>query len=135
MASVWISRRWTKGGEARHRGEVTLGGYRSRIRYAGSFRTKREATIRKQWVAGELAAQRVPDLKILREPELAPTFAEAAKRWQASRVDVEESTTIHHTTALNRALPIIGGLRLDEITKQVIADLIGTLHAAGRQRA
>jgi integrase len=135
MASVWIERRWTKSGEPRYRVEFSLGGFRSRGRYAGSFKTKREATIRKQWVAGELAALRVPDLTSLREPERAPTFAEAATRWQASRVDVKESTTVHHETALNRALPIIGGLRLDEITKHVIADLIGTLHAAGRKRA
>jgi hypothetical protein len=59
----------------------------------------REATIRKQWVAGELAALRVPDLTLLREPEPAPTFAEAAKRWQASRVDVAEATQVQHRTA------------------------------------
>jgi integrase len=132
--SVWIERRWTKSGAPRYRVEFTLGGYRRRSRYAGSFKTRREATIRKQWVAGELAALRVPDLTILREPELAPTLAEAAKRWQASRVDAAEATKTQHRTALNRALPILGMRRLDEIAAQDIADLVAQLHEDGKAR-
>jgi hypothetical protein len=104
MASAWIERHRTPGGQLRYRVKFTLGGSGSRKRYAGSFKTMREAAARKQWVSGELAALRVPNLRILQVQELAPTFAEAAGRWQASRVDVAESTRVQHETALNRAL-------------------------------
>jgi hypothetical protein len=80
MASVWVERRTTPARQQRYLVKFTLGGRGARSRYAGSFKTMREAQTRKQWVAGELAALRVPDMTILREPELAPTFAEAAKR-------------------------------------------------------
>ena len=46
MASVWIRTRSTKGGGKRYRVEFRLGGREARIRYGGSFATKREATIR-----------------------------------------------------------------------------------------
>jgi hypothetical protein len=50
VASVWIERRETADGKTRYLVKYTLGGRRVRKRYAGSFKTKREATIRKQWV-------------------------------------------------------------------------------------
>lgn len=134
MASVWIERRKTAAGQPRYRVQYTLGGRGSRKRYAGTFRTMREALIRKQWVGGELAALRVPDLALLREPELAPTFVEAAKRWQASRVDVAEATRVQHRTAVNRALPILGASRIDAVKPQHVADLVAALHADGKAR-
>jgi hypothetical protein len=85
MASAWVERRKTPTGKSRYLVRFMLGGARTRKRYAGSFKTMREARAREQWVAGELAALRVPDLTILAEPPLAPTLAEEAKRWQASR--------------------------------------------------
>jgi hypothetical protein len=62
----------------------------------------REARARRDWVAGELAARRVPDLSTLAAPAPGVTLREPAKRWQASRVDVRESTRIQHRTALGR---------------------------------
>jgi integrase len=111
-----------------------LGGSGSRKRYGGSFPTMREALLREKWIAGELAALRVPDLHALAEPVLTPTFAEAATRWQASRVDAAEATQVQHRTALNRALPIIGAARIDEIGPQDVADLVAALHAEGKAR-
>jgi integrase/predicted transcriptional regulator len=101
----------------------------SAFRYGGSFPTKREATMRMQWVAGELAALPVPDLITLVDPMQAPTLAEAARRWQASRVDVSEATKLQHRTALRKALPTLGMRRIDTITAQDIADLVGRLHS------
>jgi integrase len=134
MASSWIERRKTANGKARYLVKFTLGGRGARKRYAGAFATMREAAIRKQWVAGELAALRVPDLTLLREPELAPTFADAARRWQASRVDVAESTNIQHRTAVARALPVLGTRRIDRITAQDVAELVAVLHREGKAR-
>jgi integrase len=134
MASAWIERRKDADGKTRFRVRYMLGGRESRKRYAGSFQTMREARSRRDWVAGELAALPVPDLGTLAEPESAPTFAEVAKRWQASRVDVAQATAVQHRTALNRALPALGPERVDELTPQDVADLVARLHADGKAR-
>ena len=133
MASVWMRTRATRGGK-RYRVEYRLGGRESRIHYGGSFKTLREARARRDWVAGELAALRVPDLSLLREPALSPTFAEAAQRWQESRLDVAEGTRLQHRTALRKALPTLGKRRLDTIAAQDLADLVGRLDAEGAKR-
>jgi integrase len=133
MPSVWITTRTTRTGK-RHRVGYQLGGRGSRSRYGGSFKTKREALLRKQWIAGELAALRVPDFTLLQEPALAPTLAEAAARWQASRVDVAQTTATQHQTALNRALPVLGEHRIDTLAAQHVADLVAQLHADGKAR-
>ena len=134
MSRTWIERRPTSAGKTRYRVKYALGGAGTPKHYAGSFTTMREALIRKKWVAGELAALRVPDLSVLAEPVPSPTFAEAAQRWQASRVDVAEATQVQHRSAINRALPLIGTVRIDAITPQQVADLVAALHAAGKAR-
>jgi len=139
MPSSWIVARPTKG-DGRNRGRprylvrFRLGGRESIARYAGSFPTKGEAVARKRWVDGELAGLRVPDLTALTEPLLSPTFAEAARRWQASRVDVSENTRLQHRSAVNAVLPTLGDRRLDTITAADVADLVGVLAAKGRKR-
>ena len=65
MASVWITTRTTQAGSKRYRVEYRLGGAGSRTRYGGTFKTRREANLRKHWIAGEIAALRAPDLTIL----------------------------------------------------------------------
>lgn len=117
MPSTWIERRPTAQGKDRYRVMYRLGGRESTHRYAGSFATKREALIRKRWVAGELAAQRVPAVAQLEESiQATPTVAEAAERWRASRVDVVDGTAVGHRVQLNRVLPFLGSRRVDEIT-------------------
>src|SRR5437763_108387 len=106
MASSWVERRATTAGTS-YRVKFRVGGRESSPRYAGAFRTMREARIRRDWVAGELAAMRVPDLDALQEPVLAPTIAEAAKRWQESRVDVAEATRVQHRSSLHSLIPLI----------------------------
>jgi integrase len=64
----------------------------------------------------------------------APTLAAAAKRWQASRVDVAETTRVQHRTALNRVLPILGKRRVDEIRPADVADLVSRLAERGKAR-
>src|SRR5436309_2588505 len=76
MASAWITTRTTSAGARRYRVEFRLGGRESRTRYAGSFKTKREADERKRWISGELAARRMPELRSV-EPLSAPTLAES----------------------------------------------------------
>jgi integrase len=130
MASTWIAKRGQ-----RFRVMYRVGGRESIPRYAGSFATKREASIRKAWVGGELAAMRVPDLSILAEPVAAPALREKAAEWQASRKDVRESTRIHHRTALRRVLPILGDRPYDTITADDVQDVVNALEAQGKARA
>jgi integrase len=135
VPSVWIERRQTVDGRARYRVKYRLGGRESTHRYAGSFPTMREALARRRWVAGELGAMRVPRLASLEEEATpAPTLAEAADRWRASRVDVTDGTAVGHRVQLSRVLPILGAKRVDEITQADVALLVATLHQAGRKR-
>src|SRR5213592_490847 len=109
MPSVWIERRRTAGGRSRYLVKYRLGGRESAHRYAGSFATRREALARQRWVAGELAAMRVPSIRKLEVAGgTAPTVAEAAERWRASRLDVADGTAVGHRVQLNRVLPLVG---------------------------
>lgn len=127
MASAWIARRETQAGTVRYRVAYRLGGRESASRYAGSFETQREARARRAWVLGELASMRVPDLATLADPEPASTIAEAARRWQASRVDVAESTRVQHRSSLHALLPLVGTRRVDDFSTSDVADLVAEL--------
>lgn len=95
------------------------------MRYGGSFKRKADALARKAWIGGELAALRLPDFSILAEPVAAPTLRSVAERWQASRVDIRESTRIQHRTALGRVLPLLGDRLIDALTPADVAELVG----------
>jgi integrase len=135
VASVWIRTRPTKGGR-RHRVEYRLGGREFPILYGGTFSTLREAKARKAWVAGEIAAQRVPDIRLIaEEPRRAPTVAEAVERWKASRLDVSDGTRVFHRVALDRLLPLLGDRRLDDVAVEDLNAAIVALSSAGRKPA
>lgn len=133
MASTWITTRTTKHGGRRFRVEYRLGGREAPTTYGGSFATKREALARKQWIAGELAQLRPPNISRLAAEPKALTLEAAAKRWQASRVDVSPATATYHRSALNRARAL-HGRRVDEISADDVAELVSTLAAAGKAR-
>lgn len=133
MAGAWIDKRTTKDGKPRYRVRYRLGGREAAALYAGTFKRKDEAQARRNWVIGELAAMRVPDLSTVIDPVPVPTFGEMKKQWQASRVDVRESTLIQHRTALRRC-GSIDDLPVDAITPAVIAGLVATLVEEGKAR-
>jgi len=116
----------------RYRVMFRLGGRESAPRYAGAFKTMREAKGRRDFVAGELAAMRVPDLRLTARS--APTLATVAEQWRASRVDVSEGTRVLHRVALGRVLPILGDRTIDTLTGDDVAHLIERLVAAGKKR-
>jgi integrase len=87
MASAWIISRETKDGGKRYRVKFRPGGREAAVRYAGSFRTMREARIRRDAIAGDLAALRMPELYLV-GPDRLPTLAELAERWRASLADL-----------------------------------------------
>jgi integrase len=130
VASVWIRARQAKSG-VRYRIEFRTGGRDSATRFAGSFRTKRLATLRAAWVERELAEQRVPDLRPIEVESSAPMFAIAAQRWLESRIDVSEGTKVQNRTSINRALKVIGDKKLDELQPRNVADMVAQLHRDG----
>jgi integrase len=135
MPSVWIERRDTQAGNSRYLVKYRLGGRESAHRYAGSFATRREALARSRWVAGELAAMRVPHVRDLSDGSgPALTLREAAERWRASRVDVTDGTAVSHRVQLDRVLPLLGSRRVHQIMPADVAELVTALHAAGRKR-
>src|SRR5688572_6821001 len=92
---------------------------------AGHFRTMREARARRDWIAGELAALRAPNLATLAAHVV--TFRAAADRWLESRRDVAAGTRSTYDVALARLLPRLGDKLLDELTPAVWNELVGEL--------
>jgi integrase len=111
-----------------------LGGRESTHRYAGSFSTKREALGRAAWVAGELAAMRVPDLNLLDSGPAAPTVEQACDRWRKGRVDVADGTRVLHRVALGRVVSVLGQRGLDQLTLEDVNELVVELARTGRKR-
>ncbi len=135
MPSSWIERRPTKAGDSRYRVRFTLGGSEDRTgRYAGSFKTKNEALARKRWVDGELAAMRVPDVRLFVAAERAPLLRDVAQRWQESRVDVAEHTRRHYRSRLSHALSRFGDRPIDAIAWTDVQELVAAMHSAGKKR-
>lgn len=133
MASAWLVTRTTANGGKRYRVEWRAGGRGSATRYGGSFGTKREALARKTYIAGELAALRVPDLT-LGDSACPTTLRTLAAAWQASRVDVCEGTMQTYRVALGRLLPRLGDTPLEAIDAAAVAALVAELHAAGLRK-
>jgi integrase len=134
VASVWILPRATRSGGKRYRVLFRVGGRDTANTYAGSFATMREARMRRDWVAGELSAMRVPDLTLLAAPATAWTLRQAAEEWKASRVDVTEATRVLHRVALDRVLPLLGERPVDTLTADDVASTVTALAASGRKR-
>jgi integrase len=136
VPSSWIITRATPGGRKRYLVRYRLGGRESRQHHGGSFKTRAEALERRRWIAGELAAMRVPDLAALaHEPERARSLAEAVAAYRASRIDIADATRVNIGTSLNL---IVGALdaagSVDAFSPQEIAAAVTSLHAAGYKR-
>lgn len=137
MASHWIVKRPRKRKPDKpqtysYRVMYRVGGRESSPQYAGAFATKREAQIREDWVAGELASMRVPDLA--RTVVAVPTLREVAARWQESRKDVREATTIQHRTSLHHVNRLLGDRECNAIGWEDVQRMEDVLAAEKRAR-
>jgi integrase len=95
MASASITVRTTRTGQKRYTVRYRLGGRTYPVEHGGSFATMREARIRRDLVAGELAAGRNPRtlLDALRTaPTAVATFASVAAEYRTTRVDLAATT-------------------------------------------
>jgi integrase len=120
----------TAKGEVRYLVEYRVGGRDTKVQHGGSYPTKRLARVRAATIEQELASLRVPDLRP-KQPVVAPTFAEAAERWLASRLDVADGTRTQQRTSINRASKVLGPRRVDEVTAQDVAAMVSAIADAG----
>jgi integrase len=136
VPSSWIVTRAIPGGGKRYLVRYRLGGRESAQRYGGSFRTRAEALERRRWIAGELAAMRVPDFSTLdREPARSPTLSAAVAAYRASRIDVAEATRVNIGTSLNLIVSVLDAARpVDAFAPQDIADAVARLHESSYKR-
>ena len=103
MAGVSITPRTTPAGNRRYVVRYRRGGRFYPLEHGGSFPTLREARLRRDLVAGELAAGRDPG-DAIRATVPGPVLTVAAwrERFLASRIDVDETTRKTYRAALSR---------------------------------
>ena len=104
MASASITTRKTNSGGRRYVVRFRRGGRYFLIEHGGSFPTMREARIRRDIIAGELAAGRDPReaLRRLTEAPKTRTFGQTFEAFIESRVDVAEATLANYRTHRDR---------------------------------
>ena len=107
--SAYITSRVTTKGEKRYVVRYRRGGRGFKVEHAGSFPSQREAKIRRDFVAGELAAGRDPR-KALRAAATAKTrtYRDWAEAYVASRIDLADTTGSALDAHLKRLLPVFG---------------------------
>ena len=122
MASVSIRRR-EKSFQVRYR----RGGRHYPLVHAGSFKTLKEARLRRDLVAGELAAGRDPAeiLRTLAQPSERRTFAQWATAYESSRVDVAKETATGIESHLKRLLPTFADRDPATITPSDVMEWVG----------
>ena len=118
MPSVWIQRRTSRTG-VRYHVKYRVGGREARAVHGGAFGTLREARARRDWIAGELAHMRVPDVRALthvaaQAETRARTLAQVCEEFAHTRVDVGAAAHAHYRQTMRR-LGALGRMEVSEI--------------------
>jgi integrase len=119
MATLTITTRTTPTGKKRFVVRYRLGGFGYPIVHGGSFKTRKEAKIRRDLIAGELAAARNPALALeqLGKPlAKVETLRQLARRYEASRIDYATETAKNLKSHLKRILERFGDREPETIT-------------------
>jgi integrase len=127
MASASITTRKMKTGGRRYVVRFRSGGRYFPIEHGGSFKTLREARIRRDLIAGELAAGRDPReaLKAMTEKPSVRTFSSWAEGYRVSRPDIGDETRKNTASHLKRLLPTFGGRDPASIIPSDVQEWIG----------
>jgi integrase len=129
MATVTITTRHTMSGP-RYVVRFRLGGRAYPIAHAGSFRTMKEAKVRRNLVAGEIAAGRNPSdalRAIAEQPIPAATFQTWGDRFLESRIDVDANTKKNYASSIKKIGETFGDRNPAAITPTEIAEWIAKL--------
>jgi integrase len=130
MASASITTRMTKAGKPKYEVRYRLGGRAYPVEHGGSFATMREARIRRDLIAGELAAGRNPRIlldSLAATPTPLRTFAQWAEAYQASRVDYAAETTKNAASHVKAMLRLFGDRDPATITTSDVQEWIAGL--------
>lgn len=97
-----------------------------KTRSAGTFKTEAEALMRAKDLEGKPLPPRIgPDLPL-------GTYEQYATAWLANEDDLEPRTKSGYETNLRRhVLPLIGHLAVDEISTDVVTQMLASLRAKG----
>jgi integrase len=127
MPSASITARKTKAGGRRYAVRFRLGGRAYPVEHGGSFPTMREARIRRDLIAGELAAGRNPKdlLRSLTAQPTPRTFAQWAESYRESRADIGDETRKNMASHLKRLLPEFGERDPATITPSSVQEWVG----------
>jgi hypothetical protein len=138
MPSCSITRYTVSDGSKRYRVTYRLGGRETPTLHGGSFRLEREARARRDCIAGELAAMRVPNLMLVGQAdEQVETPAAVAERWRDARARINEVAAPTITTYgvhFGRFLPRLGSRPVDRVTPAEVVELVAELHERGLAR-
>src|SRR5690242_9485688 len=128
MPSLVITKRETRSGR-RYVVRYRLGGRAFPVVHGGSFKTEREAKVRRDLIGGELAAGRNPAdlLRCLVEKPAMRSFADYAESYQRSRVDLDETTRKANRAHVHRMLSTFGTRDPLTITPGDVQAWIGSL--------
>lgn len=126
MSTVVVTTRRTKSGP-RYVVRYRLGGRAYPLVHAGSFKTRKEARVRRDFVAGEIAAGRNPAnvLRALVDPPKQRTFRDWSDAYKASRVDIAQQTVTNMQSHLKLLLPTFGDLDPVTITPADVQEWVG----------
>lgn len=143
MASCYILKRPTKGGEPRYHvrfeagrdGVQVANGSTRRVLHVGVFDTEKRAKERRRWALDEWAAGRVPDPAGVAKPIDGVTVEEAAKQWLASRIDVAAMTRVSYAQKAARIADDFPALPCDALSEQAVRLWIGRMVDDGAKPA
>lgn len=129
MSPAHIRVRVTREGKRRYDVRYRRGGRGYKIEHAGTFKSQAEARIRRDLVAGELAAGRDPRIVLgqLANPVAPVTVAELAAAWLGSRIDVKDSTRSVYGDHIARILTRFGTKAAAAVTPADVREWIGEL--------
>ena len=127
MASASITTRKTRSGRRRYAVRFRRGGRYFPVEHGGTFGTLREARVRRDLIAGELAAGRDPreTLRALTDKPQVRTFAQWAEAYRTSRADIADETRKNTDSHLKRLLPVFGERDPASVTTSDVQEWIG----------
>jgi integrase len=105
VASAWITKRASRSGP-RYLVRYRVGGREAAQLYGGTFKNRREAEQRQLYIAGELAALRVPLLAMDMTPVAVETLAALTARYLATRIDASPNTLRTYRQAMAKFGPL-----------------------------
>jgi integrase len=117
MASAYVITRTTSTGAKRYYVRYRLGGRTYPSQHGGSFKTMKEARARRDLIAGELAAARIPaDAIRPAAPVAKTTIADHFTAWKQSRLDLDERTLENTDFHWKRLAPVFATMTAEEVT-------------------